>query len=77
MGQRVINRDSYNQIVVEWSAFRDRCPVNSCVRELCEQLPIKSRVLDVGCGTGDPIDVYLNDNGFSVVGIDISENNDS
>ena len=74
MGQRETNRDSYNQIVAEWSAFRNRCPVNSCVRELCERLPIKSRVLDVGCGTGHPIDVYLNDNGFSVVGIDISEN---
>ena len=29
-------------------------------------------MLDIGCGTGFPIDAYLSGQGFSVTGIDVS-----
>ncbi|GAA5009209.1 class I SAM-dependent DNA methyltransferase [Streptomyces siamensis] len=39
---------------------------------LIEQLPARSRVLDLGCGTGVPTSRQLADAGFEVVGIDLS-----
>ena len=35
-------------------------------------LPKGGRILDLGCGAGDPISRYLIDNGFLVSGVDIS-----
>lgn len=42
---------------------------------LIQKIPIKSNVLDLGCGTGLPFDAYLIDNGHDVTGIDIAESN--
>ena len=72
MKQSDINRNSYNQIVSDWLAYRNK-NVNTCIREFSELLPAGARVLDIGCGTGSPIDTYLCEKGFSVFGIDISE----
>jgi trans-aconitate methyltransferase len=36
-------------------------------------LPTGARVLDVGCGTGDPIADHLADRGFRVTGVDASQ----
>lgn len=67
------NRLSYDKIADKWSDFRNKCVTNKCVEEFAELLPCGARVLDVGCGTGYPIDRYLTDKGFEVVGIDVSE----
>lgn len=67
------NRLSYDKIADKWSIFRSKCVTNKCVEEFAELLPDGARVLDVGCGTGYPIDRYLTDKGFEVVGIDVSE----
>lgn len=37
------------------------------------QLKPKSKILDVGCGSGIPITKYLIDKGFEVTGIDLSD----
>lgn len=37
-----------------------------------ERLPEKARILDVGCGAGEPIAQYLIEQGFDVTGIDFS-----
>ncbi len=37
------------------------------------KLPEKGGVLDLGCGTGLPYDRHLVENGFKVVGVDLSE----
>ena len=72
MNQTDANRISYNSIVKEWISHRNNT-INTCIRDFCELLPENAHVLDIGCGTGNPIDKYLNQKGFSVVGIDISE----
>lgn len=66
-------RDSYNQICDAWDAFRKSTPVNPCIASFAERLPSGASVLDVGCGTGYPVDAYLAEKGFRVIGIDVSE----
>ena len=38
-----------------------------------EKLPKSGRVLDLGCGTGLPYARHLDENGFDVLGVDLSE----
>ncbi len=67
------NRDSYNKICGEWRRVRGEMPPNKCVADFADTLAQGARILDVGCGCGRPIAGYLAGQGFSVVGIDISE----
>ncbi|MDD6204639.1 MAG: class I SAM-dependent methyltransferase [Firmicutes bacterium] len=67
-----LNMRSYNRISRQWKEFRDGCPVNRCIEEFAGLLKPGGRILDIGCGTGCPIDVYLTGLGLSVTGIDIS-----
>ena len=69
-----LNKQSYNKIVEEWKNIRKTACVNSLIVKFTKMLEPKSSILDVGCGAGQPIDVYLSDEGFSVVGIDASGN---
>ena len=48
-------------------------PVDPCVEEFAAMLPAGAKVLDIGCGTGYPIDEYLCAAGFSVTGVDPAE----
>lgn len=41
--------------------------------EFTQMLPLKARVLDLGCGTGIPYSRTLAEKGFSVLGVDISK----
>lgn len=66
------NAAAYDKICERWSRIRDKSPINLCVVRFAELLEKNCRVLDVGCGTGCPIDVFLTEQGFSVVGIDVS-----
>lgn len=43
------------------------------LERLANRLKPNSKILDVGCGNGIPIDKFLIDKGFDVTGIDISE----
>ena len=66
-------RESYNKICGQWSDFCISRKVNKCIEDFAELLKPQCRILDVGCGTGFPIDDYLAKRGFIVTGIDISE----
>ncbi len=67
-------RDGYNVAAKAYSSvFRDQFKNNTHLDLLIEQLPEKASILDIGCGSGKPIDAYLVDHGISVIGIDISE----
>lgn len=45
----------------------------SLLGELCQQIPVGGRVLDLGCGSGVPVARTLAAAGYRVTGIDISE----
>ncbi len=66
-------KDSYNKICKKWSEFRKNTSINQCIVDFANNLSPNSRVLDIGCGTGYPIALYLSKQGFQVTGIDISE----
>ena len=42
-------------------------------QELFDLIPEDGDVLDLGCGTGEPFDRYLVDQGFDVTGVDLVE----
>lgn len=67
-------RDSYNAVCEKWDEWRNKTAINKCVADFSLLLKNGARVLDIGCGTGYPIDSFLCKNGFFVTGIDISEN---
>lgn len=71
---RAENVRSYNKIAEEWDRYRRGKPVDPSVVSLADLLPEGAEVLDVGCGTGIPIDRYLAGRGFLVTGIDPSGN---
>lgn len=65
---------SYNEICEEWYEYRKNKEINKCIVEFTKYLSPNSKILDIGCGTGYPIDDYLTKKGYIVTGIDISEN---
>lgn len=71
--ERNRNQDAYNKICEQWSAYRDRSRINTCIVDFVKNLKPGAKVLDVGCGSGYPIASYLVEQGFFVTGIDISE----
>jgi predicted TPR repeat methyltransferase len=68
-----VNKISYDNISEKWAEDRDKAKVPSAVIEFVVQLSPGGRVLDVGCGTGIPIDEYMVEQGLTVEGIDVSE----
>ena len=67
------NVRSYDRIAEQWEQDRRKRGLDPCITELAEMIPSSGSVLDIGCGTGYPIDVYLSEKGVSVTGIDPSE----
>lgn len=68
------NTASYDKIADRWDEIRRKKPIDPCIVALARRLPVNASILDVGCGTGYPIDVFLADKGFCITGIDPSEN---
>ena len=66
------NTRSYNRIADLWDGIRKAKPVDPCVVSFADRLPANANILDIGCGSGYPIDYYLAGRGFCVTGIDPS-----
>ena len=70
-------RNSYDHIAEQWhSNFRGQAYVDRVlgyVGKVLEGLPPGATVLDLGCGTGEPIARYIAQRGYRVVGVDQSE----
>jgi SAM-dependent methyltransferase len=70
-------RNSYDYIADKWHAnFRGQNYVDRVlgyVDRILEGLPAGSRVLDLGCGTGNPIARHIVTAGFQLVGVDQSK----
>lgn len=67
-----LNERSYDAVALRWDDYRRTKDIDPLVVEFIGSLPKNAKVLDVGCGSGYPIDKYLSDKGFFVVGVDIS-----
>lgn len=66
--------DIYDRNAHGWDAHRLRVLFERhWLDRFIDKLNPGGRVLDVGCGAGDPIAGYLIDRGFDVAGIDASE----
>ncbi|WP_354645033.1 class I SAM-dependent DNA methyltransferase [Kitasatospora camelliae] len=55
------------------AAYPDRAGQLACGDWILRELPANSRVLDVGCGAGEPTLRQLVDGGLAVCGVDLSE----
>lgn len=63
----------YDKIAKKWSSLRDKSKLNPYIIKFAALVKEKGLILDIGCGTGYPIDKYLSDQGFRITGIDVSE----
>jgi cyclopropane fatty-acyl-phospholipid synthase-like methyltransferase len=66
-------RRGYDRAAEIYTRQRDQFESLAYLNHLAARLRTGATVLDVGCGAGVPVDRYLVDKGFSVVGIDLSE----
>lgn len=66
-------KNSYNQIAEKYLQDRDQFKNIKYLEKFISLLKTGSKILDIGCGAGKPVDEYLVKKGFKVIGIDISE----
>ena len=63
----------YDHIAERWHAAPRNYGARKYVELLLDRLAPGGRVLDVGCGTGEPVARHFAERGFRVVGVDESE----
>lgn len=73
MEKQKINKTSYNKIVNEWDSARKNGSISSLLVLFASKLKSRSKILDIGCGTGNPVTKYLSEKDFVITGIDIAE----
>ncbi len=70
-------QNAYDNIAEQWhSNFRGQAYIDrvlSYLDKILDDLPPKAKVLDVGCGTGNPMAKCIVERGFRVVGVDQSK----
>ncbi|WP_017054440.1 class I SAM-dependent methyltransferase [Vibrio genomosp. F6] len=66
---------NYDLISQQWAEIRKELPTPDKVlfNEFIHCLPLNARLLDLGCGTGVPIDQLMLKHGYQVLGVDCSE----
>jgi SAM-dependent methyltransferase len=71
-GHNTVVRAGYELVAERYLAARDRSRNLRHLEHFVSELEPGSRILDVGCGAGEPVDSFLTDHGCNVIGIDIS-----
>lgn len=66
-------RDAYERIADTYAARRDQFKSKRHLDRFADLVPAGRTILDIGCGAGQPVDAYLVDRGYTVLGLDISE----
>ena len=73
MKKEKIVEEGYNKIALKYHSERNKFESIIELRQFTKLLASGAKILDVGCGAGVPVTLFLVDEGFSVVGLDISE----
>ena len=68
-----MNKNSYNRIIDDWIKARNNSIVNKPIIDFADRINTNGNILDIGCGTGLPIDKYFSERNFSIIGIDASD----
>lgn len=71
--KRKLVKTGYNQCAKNYADNRDLFKNQKYLEDLANKLSAGAKILDIGCGSGVPIDKFLWEKGFKVTGIDISE----
>jgi len=71
--KRRLVKEGYNQCAKDYASKRDLFKNQKYLEDLASELSIGASVLDIGCGSGIPIDKFFLSKGFKVTGIDISD----
>ena len=66
-------RQGYNIIATKYTGYRNQFKSIKYLEKLNNLLKPDSTILDIGCGSGEPIDKFFIDRGHRVIGIDSSE----
>lgn len=67
-------RDIYERNAARFDADRVKILIErKWLERFCALLPAGGRILDAGCGTGDPIARYFIERGYRVTGVDFSQ----
>ncbi|MCX6791021.1 MAG: methyltransferase domain-containing protein [Candidatus Gribaldobacteria bacterium] len=72
MKQKIVT-EGYDKVAENYLAQRNEFKNFLYLERLKSLLPHGSKILDIGCGAGVPIDKYLIEKGYVVTGIDVSE----
>jgi len=67
-----LNKRAWDNIARRYDD-KSKTPISDVFDVFTGMLPVKGRVLDLGCGTGLPYARYLVEKGFDVLGVDLSE----
>ncbi len=70
---RKLVQAGYNQCANKYADNRDLFRSQKYLEDLSKELTVGANILDIGCGSGVPIDKFLLEKGYKVTGIDISE----
>lgn len=63
----------YDDLAETYAAGRHLFNTAPILADFADDLPVGGRILDVGCGAGEPVARYFVDRGDTVTGIDVSE----
>ena len=73
MKKEKIVEEGYNKIAQSYHSERNKFESIIELEQFIKLLPNDAKILDAGCGAGVPVTKYLADEGYSIIGIDISE----
>ncbi|MBI2233023.1 MAG: methyltransferase domain-containing protein [Candidatus Aenigmarchaeota archaeon] len=72
--QSKVVQEGYNKLAKKYNKERHRYVNDALLKRFAKHLKKGSKVLDLGCGAGIPIDRFLVKNGYKVTGIDFARN---
>ena len=70
---QLLNKTAWEKVVEPFSKYRNNMEVTSLFKYFSDTLNGRSKVLDMGCGTGIPFGKFIADKGHILTGIDFSE----